>query len=56
MEYLQSFNFVIKHKSDKANQVAHALSRRHLLLNMTQAKVLGFDIVKSMYMDDADFG
>ena len=56
VEYLQSFSFVIKHKSGKANQVADALSRRHLLLNMMQAKVLGFDIVKSMYKDDIDFG
>ena len=54
--YLQSFNFVIKHKPDKVNQVADALSRRHLLLNTMHTKVLGFEIVKSMYKNDADFG
>jgi len=31
-EYLQSFHFVIKHKSNTANQGVDALLRRHLLL------------------------
>jgi len=31
MEYLQSFHFTIKHKSEKLNQGVDALPQRHLL-------------------------
>jgi len=49
VEYLQSFDFVIKHKSGKLNQGADALSRRHLLLFQLDTCVLGFEHLKSLY-------
>ncbi|XP_071704931.1 uncharacterized protein [Rutidosis leptorrhynchoides] len=55
VEVLQSYSFVIKHKAGKHNQVADALSRRHLLLSTLHVKIMGFDTWKSLYSDDTDF-
>jgi len=56
VEYLQSFHFVIKHKSEKLSQGADALSRRHLLLFQLGACVLGFEHLRELYADDKGFG
>ena len=42
-------------KSGKHNQVADALSRRHSCLNITQMKVLEFEVIKELYKDDPFF-
>jgi len=55
VEYLQSFHFIIKHKSRKLNKGADALSRRHLLLFQLDTCVLGFKHLKSLYASDEDF-
>ena len=52
VEYLHSFTFVIKHKSEVTNKVADALSRRCSLLTEMKVEVLGFDEMKELY--DAD--
>uniref|UniRef100_A0A2N9J1K8 Reverse transcriptase domain-containing protein n=1 Tax=Fagus sylvatica TaxID=28930 RepID=A0A2N9J1K8_FAGSY len=39
----------------KENIVADALSRRYVLLTSMSAKLLGFEYVKDMYADDANF-
>ena len=41
VEFLQSYTFVLKHRSRKSNRVADALSRRHLLLTWMQIEVVG---------------
>jgi len=56
VEYLQSFQFVIKHKSGKMNQGADALSRRHLLISELSSNVLGFEHLKALYKRDSEFG
>ena len=54
-EFLQSYTFLIKHKSGIQNQVADVLSLRHSLLATMQVKVLGFEVVKELYQDDLYF-
>jgi len=56
VEYLQSFHFIIKHKSGKLTIGADALSHRHLLLFQLDSCVLGFEHLKSLYATDEYFG
>ena len=55
VEYLQSFTFVIKHKSGVTNKVFDALSRRCSLLTEMKVEVLGFDEMKKLYDADPNF-
>uniref|UniRef100_A0A2N9I939 Reverse transcriptase domain-containing protein n=1 Tax=Fagus sylvatica TaxID=28930 RepID=A0A2N9I939_FAGSY len=55
LEYIEIFPYVIHYKQGKENIVADALSRRYVLLTSMSAKMLGFEYVKDMYADDADF-
>jgi len=56
MDYLQQFEFVIRHKSGTENKVADALGRRPHLLHMFLAHVAGFNNIKTEYTNDEDFG
>jgi hypothetical protein len=55
VEFMQNFTFFIKHIAGNANKVADALSRRCLILQEFQVETLGFEHLKDMYCDDADF-
>jgi hypothetical protein len=55
LEYIETFPYVIHYKQGKENIVADALSRRYVLLTSMSAKMLGFEYVKDMYANDADF-
>lgn len=55
VEFLQSFTFVIKHKSGKPNKVADALSRVSFIMQEFNVGVVGFEGKIEMYKDDADF-
>ena len=44
-----------KYKAGKAYIVADALSRRYHLLAILEAKVLGFEMIKPLYLEDPDF-
>ena len=56
VEYLQSFPFVIKHKSGKLSQGVDALLRRRLHLFRLNSCVLRFEHLKSLYQGDSNFG
>jgi len=55
IEFLHNFTFVIKHISGKSNKVANALSKVSLILHEFQVNVWGFEELKEMYRDDANF-
>lgn len=55
VEFLQSYTFVLKHRSGKSNKVADALSKRMNLLTEMRVQVLGFEELKHMYEDDEYF-
>ena len=55
VEFLQSFSFVAKTKKGSTNVVANALSRRHSLLAVMEARVLGFQFIGGLYQEDEDF-
>jgi hypothetical protein len=55
IEFMQNFTFVIKHIVGNDNKVVDALSRRCLILQEFQVNTLGFEHLKDMYCDDADF-
>ncbi|XP_040947332.1 uncharacterized protein, partial [Gossypium hirsutum] len=56
VEFIETFPYVLKYKTGKDNVVADALSRRYTLITTLNAKVLGFEHIKELYDDDADFG
>ncbi|GJY92307.1 RNA-directed DNA polymerase [Tanacetum coccineum] len=56
VEFLQAFNFNIKHKSGKLNKGVDALSRKYSLLNSLRQRVIGFEHLKGEYSTDPDFG
>uniref|UniRef100_A0A2N9H1I7 RNA-directed DNA polymerase n=1 Tax=Fagus sylvatica TaxID=28930 RepID=A0A2N9H1I7_FAGSY len=55
MEFIETFPYVIKYKQGKENIVADALSRRYALMSTLNAKLLGFEYVKELYVNDDDF-
>jgi hypothetical protein len=55
VEFVQNFNFVIKHISGSINKVAYSLSRRCLILWEFQVETLGFEHLKEMYQEYPNF-
>ena len=55
VEFLQSYTFVLKHRSERSNKVIDALSRRQLLLTKMQVEVVGLNEFKTLYLEDLDF-
>ena len=56
VEFIEAFAYVVKYKKGKENVVADALSRRYVLLNSLDARMLGFSLIKELYANDAEFG
>jgi len=55
VEYLQNFNFVLKHITGQSNKVVDALSRKSIFVQQSQIQVLGFVFLKELYEKDLDF-
>ncbi|GJR81877.1 RNA-directed DNA polymerase [Tanacetum coccineum] len=55
VQFIQAFQFVIRHKVGSNNQVADALSYRHSLITTMHIRVQGFDSFRGLYCDDPDF-
>jgi hypothetical protein len=55
VEFMKKITFVIKHIVGNVNKVVDALSKRCLILQEFQVETLGFEHLKDMYRDDADF-
>ena len=56
MEFIETFLYVIKYKQGKENIVTDALSWRYALLFTLDEKILDFEYIKDLYVDDSDFG
>ncbi|RDX95643.1 Retrovirus-related Pol polyprotein from transposon 17.6, partial [Mucuna pruriens] len=56
VKFLKQFPYIIKHKQGEINIVDDALSRRHALLSMLEAKILRFEQIKGLYLKDEYFG
>jgi hypothetical protein len=55
VEFIETFSYVIKYKQGQENVVANALSRMYVLLNTLNTKLLGFEYIKELYLNDHDF-
>ena len=55
MDYVQQFDFVIKHKAGLENRVVDALSKRPHLLHLSSMQVTEFENLKIEYTTDEDF-
>jgi hypothetical protein len=55
VEFIETFPYIVKYKKGKDNVVADALSRRNVLLNQLEVKVLGLENLNEMYNDDPEF-
>ena len=55
VEFIETFPYVIRYKQGMKNIVADAHSRRYVLISTLNAKLLGFEHIKGLYVDDHDF-
>lgn len=55
VEFLQSYLFVLNHRSGKSNKVVDALSWRIMLLNNLSIEVVSMACMKELYAEDTDF-
>ncbi|KAH9704932.1 Endonuclease [Citrus sinensis] len=55
VEFIEPFPYVIKYKQGKEIVVVDALSRRYALVSTLNAKLLGFEYIKELYVNDPDF-
>jgi hypothetical protein len=55
VSFLQGYTFVLKHKSERKNQVADALSQRTVPLTTMENQVIGFVALKDIYASENDF-
>ena len=56
VEFQQIYTFVLKHRFEKSNNMAYALSRRVMLRNTLSMEVVILESMKELYEEDANFG
>ena len=56
VEFLQAYNFSVKHKMGVQKVVADALSKRHILLSAIKVKCIRLETFKELNENDMDFG
>ncbi|XP_057994981.1 uncharacterized protein LOC131175280 [Hevea brasiliensis] len=55
VEFIESFPYVIQYKKGKENVVADALSQRYTLISTLSSKLLDFEHIEDLYVNDHDF-
>lgn len=55
VQFLQTFNFSMKHKFGVHNVIADTLSQSHLLFINMQMEVTCLEVLKDLYKHDDDF-
>jgi hypothetical protein len=55
IEFIETFSYIIKHKKEKDNVIADALSRRYTMLSQLDYKFFGLESLKELYATDFDF-
>lgn len=55
MEFIETFSYVIRYKYGKENMVVDVLPQRYVLLASLSAKLLGFEYIKDVYVNNLDF-
>jgi hypothetical protein len=54
VEFMETFPYKIKYKQSKENIVADALSHGYVLLNTVNTRLLSFEYMKELYVNDSD--
>jgi hypothetical protein len=55
VKIFETFPYAIKYKQGKDNIVAEAFSHRYVLLSTINTRLLGFEYVKELYVNDSNF-
>jgi hypothetical protein len=55
VEFIETFPYIIKHKKEKKNVIADALSRCYTMLSQLDHKIFGLESIKELYTMDIDF-
>jgi hypothetical protein len=55
IEFIETSPYIIKHKKEKDNIIADALSRRYTMLSQLDHEIFGFESLKELYATDFNF-
>jgi hypothetical protein len=55
VEFIETFSYIIKHKKEKENVIADAVSRRYTMLSQIDHKFFGLESIKELYATNVDF-
>ena len=53
--YIEKFPYKLVHRSGHHNRVVDALSRRMALMRTLSWEIVGFEVLKELYVDNDDF-